>query len=271
MRPPKLPSQEFESRAQLETRPQYVSTLAHGLDVLRCFAAGGPQLGNKEIAERLGLTRPTVSRLTFTLVGLGYLCRDARTGKYALGPAVLSLGYPLLAHMTLRQLAAHDMIELARLARGPVSLGMRDRLQVVYAETVHDRDSNSTRPDIGSTRPMLRTAIGRALLWAHGQAERARLCERLAEELPGEWERFGPALPDAFGQIEARGFCVVCDDWQPALYGAAVPLRYRVNDVPLAFNVTVQAHLAGRDFLERELGPRLCALVRNLESRLGVG
>jgi len=270
MRTPAPVRHELESRARLETRPQYVSTLAHGLDVLRCFALGRPQLGNKDIAEQLGLTRPTVSRLTFTLVGLGYLSRDTRTGKYALGPAVLSLGYPLLAHMTLRQLAAHDMVELARLARGPVSLGMRDRLHVVYAETVHDRESNSTRPDIGSTRPLLRTAIGRALLWAHDARERELLYERLAEEYPDEWARHRDALPAAFEQIETRGFCTVCGDWQPNLLGAAVPMRYKVNDSPLAFNVTVQVHAADRDQLEGELGPRLCALVRNLEARLGV-
>jgi hypothetical protein len=94
---------ELESRASLEAHPRFASTLSNGLDVLKCFSAAEPQLGNKEIAEMLGLTRPTVSRLTFTLVGLGYLRRDERTGKYSLGPAVLTLGYPLLVHLTLRQ------------------------------------------------------------------------------------------------------------------------------------------------------------------------
>ena len=78
---------ELESRASLEAHPRFASTLSNGLDVLKCFSASEPLLGNKEISEMLGLTRPTVSRLTFTLVGLGYLRRDERTGKYSLGPA----------------------------------------------------------------------------------------------------------------------------------------------------------------------------------------
>src|SRR3546814_2509832 len=58
--------------AQLQQHPQYASTLANGLAVLGCFAGGALALGNKDIAEQLNMARPTVSRLTFTLVGLGY-------------------------------------------------------------------------------------------------------------------------------------------------------------------------------------------------------
>ncbi len=37
------------------------------------FSAAAPILTNKDIAARTGLPRPTVSRLTYTLVTLGYL------------------------------------------------------------------------------------------------------------------------------------------------------------------------------------------------------
>jgi len=261
---------ELEPRAALESHPQFASTLSHGLDVLRCFSPAQPLWGNKELAEALGLTRPTVSRLTFTLVGLGYLRRDARTGKYSLGPAVLSLGYPLLVNLTLRQLAAHDMVELARYARGPVSLAIRDRLQAVYVETVQDGHSNRTRPDIGSDRPLLRTAIGRSLLYAQTPEERQLICDRLAQEYPEDWERFSPSLAVAFEQIDQRGFCVVARDWQPDLCGIACPMRYRSNDLPLAFNVTIAAHDMDDKHIQESLGPRLHTLVKNLEYRLGI-
>ena len=90
----------------LRDHPNFASTLANGLDVLGCFSGTEPTLGNKDIAERLGLSKPTVSRLTFTLVALGYLRRERRTGKYMLSPAVLPLGYPLLSQLTIRQVAA---------------------------------------------------------------------------------------------------------------------------------------------------------------------
>src|SRR3990170_5821307 len=82
---------------------QFATTLARGLEVLRCFTPLEPMLGNKEISVRTGLPKPTVSRLTYTLTKLGYLRHNMRLSKYQLGSAVLSIGYPLLASMSVRQ------------------------------------------------------------------------------------------------------------------------------------------------------------------------
>lgn len=50
---------------------QFATTLARGIELLRCFAAGDAMLSNAELAQRTGLPRPTISRLTYTLVALG--------------------------------------------------------------------------------------------------------------------------------------------------------------------------------------------------------
>lgn len=261
---------ELAPQAVLEEHSLYASTLANGLSVLRCFSAERPVLGNKDIAEALGMTRPTVSRLTFTLMGLGYLCRDQATGRYSLGPALLSLSYPLLAQLTVRQLAAHDMVELAGLAGGPVSIGMRDRLQAVYVETVQDEERSGARPDIGSTRPLLSTAMGRALLYGHTAKEREQLLERLSEEFPTDWERHAPAVYRAFDQIEATGFCTSFGEWRSDLLGVAVPLRLRSGNNALAISLTVPAYKADKKHITETLAPKLRELVRKLESRFGL-
>ena len=59
---------------------QFATTLARGLEVLRCFTPLEPLLGNKEISVRTGLPKPTVSRLTYTLTKLGYLRHNMRLG-----------------------------------------------------------------------------------------------------------------------------------------------------------------------------------------------
>ena len=79
-----------------------------------------------------------------------------------LGSGVLSLGHPLLASMPVRQAARPLMEQLARNTGCTVNLGMRDRGNVVYIETVRADMGNAHLPDIGSTRPLLATAIGRA-------------------------------------------------------------------------------------------------------------
>src|SRR3970282_1614987 len=113
---------------------QFATTLARGLEVLRCFTPPEPLLGNKEISVRTGLPKPTVSRLTYTPPRLGYLRHDMRLGKYQLGSAVLSIGYPLLAAMNARQVARPLMRELAEYCKGSGSLGVRGRPNMGYRE-----------------------------------------------------------------------------------------------------------------------------------------
>ncbi len=182
---------------------------------------------------------------------------------------MLSLGHPLLAQFMLRQVASPEMLELARHARGPVSVGVRDRLQVVYVETVVAKETNATRPGIGSARPILRTAVGRALLRAHPAPERAALERKLQESLPEEWQAHGASLPRAYREIEQHGFCVVAGDWRPTLAAVAVPMKLQVHGLHAAINLTVPAYATDERRLMRDLGPRLVEMVRNIESRLG--
>jgi DNA-binding IclR family transcriptional regulator len=254
----------------LQQQPQFASTLANGLAVLGCFGQGDALLGNKELSERLGIARPTITRLTYTLMGLGYLRRDKSSGKYALGAAVLSLGYPLLSQMAIRQVAGPEMLELACLANGPVSMGMRDRLQLVYVETVVGNESNFTKPGIGSTRPLLRTAMGRALLYGHSQQERSYIYAGLKSVHHEDYQSYLAPTERAFKQLKTNGFCTVIGEWQPTLAAVAVPLSVRCNGVPLAFNLTVATYEMDETVLTKKFAPRLMNLVRGVERSLGL-
>lgn len=91
----------------------HVSALARGLRILACFTPDDIVLGNGDISRRTDLPKATVARLTYTLCNLGYLIQLSQAGKYKLGPGILSLGYPLLASMYVRQVARPHMIRLA--------------------------------------------------------------------------------------------------------------------------------------------------------------
>src|SRR2546429_9432549 len=102
---------------------QFATTLARGLEVLRCFTPLEPLLGNKEISVRTGLPKPTVSRLTYTLTKLGYLRHNMRLGKYQLGSAVLSIGDSLLAAVELRPNGRPPVKEVAQYCNSSVVMG----------------------------------------------------------------------------------------------------------------------------------------------------
>ena len=76
----------------------FVTALARGLQLLRCFRPGEEPLGNQQLAERCGLPKSTATRLTYTLTRLGYLHHHTQTGhtghagRYRPGRAALGMG-----------------------------------------------------------------------------------------------------------------------------------------------------------------------------------
>jgi DNA-binding IclR family transcriptional regulator len=248
---------------------QFATTLARGLEVLRCFTPPEPMLGNKEISVRTGLPKPTVSRLTYTLTKLGYLRHNMRLGKYQLGSAVLSIGYPLLASMSIRQIARPFMKELADYANGSVNMAMRDRLSMVYVEAC--RSGNlTTLPDIGSTIPLAQTVTGRAFLFACTPPEREAILNQMKVKEPESLKKNQAAIARALEDIRARGYCVSMGDLRREIHAVGVPMRRTVDGEIITFNCGVPAFMMKKGQLEEDLGPRLVAMVRNIEAAVGI-
>ena len=249
---------------------QFATTLARGLEVLRCFTPLEPMLGNKEISVRTGLPKPTVSRLTYTLTKLGYLRHNMRLGKYQLGSAVLSIGYPLLASMSVRQIARPHMKELADYCNGSVSMGIRDRLNMVYVESCRSGNGITTLPDIGTAVPIAQAAIGRAYLAACTPPEREALLNQMKVKQPEILRKYKPQIDRGLEDVRSRGFCSSVGELRREVHAVGVPMRRTIDGEIVSFNCGVPAFMLKKGQLEEDIGPRLVSMVRNIEVALGM-
>jgi DNA-binding IclR family transcriptional regulator len=266
------PVSDVESADQLESDEikdrQFVVALARGLEVLRAFTPKDNILGNQDIAAITHLPKPTVSRLTHTLTRLGYLTYSERLGKYQLGTAVLSLGYAALANIGVRQIARPFMQELADYANASVSLGSRDRLNMVYVEHCRSDATVTLRLDLGSRIPVETTAMGRALLAALPASERQYLMDHAAKHDPKNWPRIKSGIEQAVEDYRNHGFVISAGEWQSDVHAVGVPLVPPDGSPILALNCGGPAFLFDRKRLTEDLGPRLVNLVRNVEAAL---
>jgi len=244
---------------------KFVVALARGLEVLRAFTPSEGLLGNQEIATRTGLPKATVSRLTYTLMRLGYLSHFTRLGKYQLAPAAMSLGYSALANMRVRQIARPFMQELADYSKASVALGSRDRLNLVYIEHCRSETGVTLRLDLGSRVPLATTAMGRALLAALPANERDFLFGHIAKNEGSRWPEIRAGLEQAVDDVARRGFTLSAGDWQPDVSAVGVPLVPADGSAVVAFNCGAPAYQITRERLENDIGPRLVNLVRNVE------
>jgi len=246
-----------------------VLTLAKGMALLRAYRPGEMHLSNKEFMERTGFSKPTVSRLTRTLVELGYLRFSEQHGRYALGAGVLTLGYPLLVSLSIRQAARPLMRELAEAVSGQVSMGIRDRFTMTFIESSRSPNHRLTMPEIGGTVPLLQSAMGRAYLAAMESRQREELLASYRIHRPSEWDRYASELPAALADYEHRGFTCSFGEVRPEAYACAVPLRLRWDDEIISVNCGIAAHLVGRDELIDTIGPKLVWTARSIEAAAG--
>lgn len=254
-----------------EDNPNFAGTLAKGLMILEAFVRESRPLGNSELAQMLGLSRPTVSRLCRTLLELGYLDHDERIDRYFIGPAAVALGYPYIVNTPLRLLARPALQALADRFHGAASIGVALGLDVVYLETCACPTSTLARPDVGATRSVAGTAMGRAWLASLDAPARARTLAALAAERGDEWRRCQAGVQESLQRYADRGFALNLGDEGLGVHGVGVFSRLRYGQRTLVFNCALPGLQTSLARLLRDIGPALVALVRNAERQTGLG
>lgn len=250
--------------ADYEGDRQFATTLARGMELLRCFTPREPVLGNKDLSQRLGLPAPTVSRLTYTLLCMGYLAQDESYGKYRLGSTVLSLGTPLLELFTMRQRARPAMIELAQDTGATVSIGIRDRLSIVYIEAIRPRSRSAYSLDVGTTHSLAGTAVGRAWLMACAPDERDALLNQIRVKAPEEWAKYGQQLLRNLSLYAKWGCCVSVGEVHPDVQAVAVPLGRIDRGETAAINCAFTGKTLSESWLREQIAPRLLSVARRI-------
>lgn len=237
--------------------PRFIEALARGFTLLRAFRPQDRWLSHGMLVQRTGLPRATVSRLSFTLVSLGYLRHRPDTGEYALGTAVLGLGFAVLGNFDVARIARPHMQALADRCQAAVSLGSRHDLTMVYVAHCRSTARLILGLDVGARLPIGVTAIGRAVLCALPPVERGGLAQRIVAEAGAAGPALSKRMTEVQADFDARGFVCAESEWEPAIAAAAAPVD--LGDGRNLFGLSVggaASWLNGR-FLHEEVGPML--------------
>jgi DNA-binding IclR family transcriptional regulator len=239
---------------------RFVTALARGLMVLRCFGPSDRWLAHQELARRTGLPQATVSRLTFTLTSLGYLRHRAATGEYALSPAVLSLGFSVLSNFQVGRIARPFMETLAEHTQAAISLGVRHGTSVVYVAHCRSTARLILGLDVGTRLPFAETAMGRAIWCATPPGMRALIAGRLQAENAALWPVREAGLQRAEADHAERGYVTSESEWESEIAAIGVGIDLGDGREPLALTVGGPASRLQGALLHENFGP---ALVRS--------
>lgn len=258
-----------DSHAQEEKDRHFVTSLARGMSVLAAFTPDKVTMSAGDLARSTGLPKSTITRLTHTLMKLGYLSFREEIGHYQLHPRILTLGYPVLANVDRRHVAAPLMHELANLSGGTVSLGLRDGLSMVLIERSRNRTVSALPLDIGSRLPMATTAMGRAYFAAARLDERREILDLYAQHHPEQIDDIREVFEQAMVEYRTRGYCSAIGSWEHDVNAVGAPVRLS-SEMLAAFNCGGPSHRLPADKLE-DLGERLVQLAEDFQASEWVG
>ena len=252
-------------RRQHHDEPLLNRSLVRGVDILRAFRPGADLLGNGEIAERTGLSRATVSRLTQTLVDTGFLEHDRAERAYRLAAPVLSLGHAMRSGSPVLAAAAPLMRTLAEKLRINVGLATPDQGEMVYLESVRYNRKVALRNVVAGQRvPMELTSLGRAYLAVASAAEREAMFLRFEKSRGADWPRLKKEIEAAMQSVDRHGYCVA--GWQAEVVALAAPIVQAGRPVYVV-NLSVTTSATMKD-TERELKRPLLELREALRTAL---
>lgn len=211
-------------------------SLERGIEILRAFRPGSDLLGNGELADRTGLSRATVSRLTQTLVGAGLLQQEPARKGYRLAPAVLSLAHAMRSGSSVLQVAAPLMRALAQSRQINVGLAAADRDEMVYLESIRYSRRAAFRNVVSGQRvPMELTSLGRAFLAATSTSRRTALLGLFRKRRTGQWPSLAREIELAIASVHRAGYCAA--SWQAEVVALATPLP--TTEACYALNISV--------------------------------
>ena len=256
-----------------DTDRRFATTLARGLSVLRAFRPSDDGLGNAEIAERTGLPKSTVSRLTFTLQSLGYLSHARQGERYRPGPALLTLGNVAAASIGFVELAAPILQRLANETRTLSLLAIRDRDRLLLTKAWRPEGMSSIWLEVGHRLPIVGSSSGHCLLGALSETAFPSVVQELSGERGLDAATAAAVRDAAYAQLVARGFavCDPADYFTPGIHAVSAPFQPRDLTEPVVFSCGATPADLSLARIEAEVGPALRAAVRELETALGQG
>lgn len=152
--------------------------LDKGLCVLQAFRPGDEPLRLNQIVLRTGLPKTTVHRVIHQLIDLRLV--SVVHGRYEPGIALFELSASVPVKYRLRDVALPFLNDLHAETTQTVHLGVRDGIDVVYAEKVQGRSGVGIPSRVGGRLPLNCTAVGKALL---AYSDSAWLAEFLSRPL----------------------------------------------------------------------------------------
>ncbi len=248
-----------------------IQSVERAAAILGALGSGTPRLGVTEIAERVGLAKPTVYGLLRTLEKHDLVVQDPDSGKYSLGPGVLQLGNAYLDGSELRARSLLWAEALAQRAGEAVWVATLSGSRVIVLHHVFRPDNTVQILEVGAAIPWHACALGHAIAAYLQATASARVMAADLVPLTGRTKTNRAALSRALAQVRKNGYAVEDQEATVGDAGVAAPIMNRHGTVAGAIGVVGPAERLLAPGTRDELARAVVESARSVSRDLGAG
>jgi IclR family transcriptional regulator, pca regulon regulatory protein len=263
---PVTPAAEIDG---LTGDPNFMTSLARGLAVIRAFTHQRRHLTIAQLSQRTAIPRAAVRRCLYTLAKLGYVAADEARG-YSLRPGILALGHAYLSSTPLATMVQPLLDHVSDALHESSSMAVLESDEILYIA----RSTTTTRLmsidlGIGSRLPAYCSSMGRVLLAALTESELDGYLSRVnLTRLTSRTVGSAAELRRALDEVRRKGFAVIDQELELGLRSIAVPVTDPSGAVIASINVGTQSARVSVTEMEARFLPALLHAARELGTLL---
>lgn len=216
-----------------------VKSAARVLSIFEYFEKMQAPRTLSEISQDLQYPVSSTLALLRSIHSMGYLIYDQQAKAYYPSIRFAMLGQWIQGRLFEGGAIIQMLEHLAAQTRETVALGIQNGLQSQHMHIIDSPQPLSYRPVAGTLRPLLRSAVGRALLSTQPDAVVTKLVERINTLGLDEGRKYKVAevLAD-LEEVRRQGYAYSANVFTPGAAIIAKALPAREGDVPMAVSVS---------------------------------
>lgn len=255
------------AQSETDNDRQFITSLARGLTVLYAlrFYQGG--MSHQQIVEMTELPKATVSRVLNTLIKMRFLRKHPSSGLYVPDIRFREMAEIVQDTDYLVREARPLMMAFAERYEVSVSLAEEDAGEMLYLQSIRSPARLAVQLTVGSTVPLVDTAIGRAYYSVLDSHQRELLEKHyLSPELGYGFASKKTMLEEQAAFYQQRGFCYSAGEFSHDITAVAVAVRSTgAKNGFYSLNASVPSSRVSLDELVQQVTEPLKALAQELE------
>lgn len=204
-----------------------------------------------DMCNQFNLNKSTLHGILSTLEYHGFISKDSINSTYNLGAKIFELGTLYNDNLSIKKISKPYLIKLAQNFSETVHLAVLNEFTVLYIDKEESIHSLRMTSKVGTTDPLLTTAIGKCILSTLSIDKINTIFESVQLNKSTDYSLTDKSeILKELSTINRKGFALDLEELELGLNCIAVPIKNRLGEAIAAISISTPSSRFNKEKLE---------------------